>query len=111
MTPPVRRPSALLNVLANWGAFICGAAVNFFLAPFVVHRLGDTVYGIWALFGSVTGYLGLLDLGVRSAVTRYLARYAAEGDTEGANRMASSALALFSASGLLALLVAMSLAA
>ena len=111
MTPSVRRPSALLNVLANWGAFIFGAAVNFFLAPYVVHHLGDTVYGIWALVGSVTGYLGLLDLGVRSAVTRYLARYAAEGDTEAANRMASSALALFCASGLLALLLAGSVTA
>jgi O-antigen/teichoic acid export membrane protein len=111
MKASAKRSSALLNVLANWGAFICGAVVSFFLAPYIVHRLGDTVYGIWALVGSVTGYLGLLDLGVRSAVTRYLARYAAEGDTEGANRMASSALALFSVSGLIALLAAATLAA
>jgi O-antigen/teichoic acid export membrane protein len=100
-----------MNVLANWGAFVIVAVVNFFLSPYIVHHLGDTVYGIWALVGSVTGYLGLLDLGVRSAVTRYLARYAAAGDTEAAGRMASSALALFSASAVLALLLAGSLAA
>ncbi len=111
MNKPARRPHALMNVLANWGAFVIVAVVNFFLSPFIVHHLGDTVYGIWAVVGSVTGYLGLLDLGVRSAVTRYLARYAAEGDTEAANRMASSALALFSGSGALALVLAGSLAA
>ena len=35
--------------------------VGFLLAPFVVHHLGNTGYGIWALVLQLTGYLGVVD--------------------------------------------------
>lgn len=38
--------------------------LGFFLMPFVVHRLGDRVYGYWALVGTVLGYYDILDLGI-----------------------------------------------
>ncbi len=43
--------------------------VAFFLTPFVVNSLGSTAYGIWVLLMSLTGYYGLLDLGVSAALT------------------------------------------
>jgi O-antigen/teichoic acid export membrane protein len=64
-----RRPHALANILANWGTFASVALLNFFLSPYIVHHLGNSQYGLWAIIGSVLCYLGLLDLGVRSAVT------------------------------------------
>jgi len=94
------------NVLSNWGAYVLGAVVNFFLAPFVVHSLGDASYGIWVLLGSLVGYLGLLDLGVRSAVTRYVARLHAQKDHDEASRVASSALGIFTVAGLVAIAAA-----
>jgi len=106
-----KRPHALANILANWGAFASVALLNFFLSPFIVHHLGNSVYGLWAIVGSVVCYLGLLDLGVRSAVTRYTARYLAAGDLPAANRLTSSAVALFAVSGLIALALAVVVAA
>ncbi len=102
-------PSGLLshrlrNVLSNWGGFAFTAGVNFFLAPFIVHRLGNTEYGLWTLLASLVGYLGLLDLGVRGAVTRFVARYHAAGDHAHASGIAATALALFTAGGVLAIL-------
>ena len=59
-------PSRILrNVFSNWGGFVLSAVVNFFLAPFVVRHLGNTLYGVSVLFLALTGYLGMLDLGVR----------------------------------------------
>src|SRR6185436_2758101 len=106
-----RRPHALANILANWGTFASVALLNFFLSPYIVHHLGNSQYGLWAIIGSVLCYLGLLDLGVRRAVTRYIARYLAAGDVEAANRLTSSALALFAASGIMALAIAAAIAA
>ncbi|MGQ0702391.1 MAG: oligosaccharide flippase family protein [Gemmatimonadales bacterium] len=88
-------PRVVRNVLSNWGTFAVFAVTNFFLSPFIVRQLGDSLYGIWAIIGSLVGYLGLLDLGVRGAVTRYMARYAALHEVGAANRLTSSALFLF----------------
>jgi O-antigen/teichoic acid export membrane protein len=95
-------PGFLRNTIANWSAFVVAAVVSFFLAPFIIHRLGDASYGIWAVLGSLVGYLGLLDFGVRGAVTRFVAGYHAKADHQGAAQAVSGAMRVF---GVLATLV------
>ena len=99
----VTRPRTFRNVLLAWAAFAFTVVVNFFLSPFIVHTLGNTEYGVWVLLGSLVGYMGLLDLGVRGAVSRYIARHHARAEDEDAGRVASAGLAIFSATGLVAL--------
>jgi O-antigen/teichoic acid export membrane protein len=98
------------NVFSNWSAYFFTAIVAFFLAPFVVRSLGDSAYGAWVLLGSLVGYMGLLDMGVRGAVTRYIAKYHAENDHQQSSRLASSAFILFCIAGLLAIFLAALLA-
>ena len=101
------------NVASNWASFVIGVVIALVLSPYIVHTLGDEAYGAWVLLGSLVGYLGLLDLGTRGAVTRYVATYHAAQRHEDAGRIASTALILFgglglvavAASGVLALLV------
>ncbi|HXW91537.1 MAG TPA: polysaccharide biosynthesis C-terminal domain-containing protein [Terriglobales bacterium] len=54
--------------------------MTFFLSPFILHRLGDDAFGLWVLVFSITGYYGLFDLGIRSSVIKYVAKYAATGE-------------------------------
>ncbi len=104
------KPRFVRNVFSNWTAFVFSAVVAFFLSPFVVRSLGNTEYGAWVLLGSLVGYMGLLDLGVRGAVTRFIAKFHAEGAHLQSSRLASSALIIFCISGLLALVAAIVLA-
>ena len=97
-------------MVSNWGAFAFAAVVSFMLSPFIVHQLGDTAYGTWALVGAITGYLGLLDLGVRGAVTRYVAQMHAGSRHEDASRITSAALNLFGIGGMFAVAIAILLA-
>ena len=87
------------NILSNWVGFAVQAVVVFFLTPFVISRLGDARYGIWALVTGLTGYYGLLDLGFRSGITQYLARYLATDEYEELNRTASTACVVLSFCG------------
>jgi len=108
------RPSSgrvLLNVLSTWGGQAVGLALSFSFTPFIVHALGDAAYGVWLLTMSVTGFMGLLDLGVRGAVTRYVARFAAVGDHQSASRTASSSLQIFLISAAVVAVVSLLLAA
>jgi O-antigen/teichoic acid export membrane protein len=105
------RPNPLRNVLSNWGAFTFAAVVNLFLAPFVVRHLGNTAYGVWVLLVALVGYLGYLDLGVRGAVTRYVARFRSAADHAAAGRIASAAFTAFTLTGGVAIVVSSVLAA
>jgi len=107
MTGRTAAPSITRSAVANWAAFLFAALVSFFLSPFVVHNLGDTAYGVWVLLGSLVGYLGLLDLGVRGAVTRYVAHFHATGDHDQSTRIASSGITLFVVSAFVAVLISL----
>src|SRR5438128_2075709 len=78
--------------------------VSFFLMPFLVHNLGDRVYGYWALAGAILGYYGILDLGIVSAVQYHVAKALGEKDPESANRAISTSFGTFGALGSVVLL-------
>jgi len=100
------RPSGIArNVAANWLAFLFVAGVSFFLSPFVVHHLGNTAYGVWTLLAALVGYLGLLDFGVRGAVTRYVAHHHPAGDNEGCSSIVSAGMVMFGMLGIVAILL------
>src|SRR5580704_9349339 len=54
------------------GNLVATAVTAFCLMPFVVHHLGDRIYGFWALALSFIGYYSLLDFGLSSAVSQYM---------------------------------------
>ena len=106
-----KKPGTIRNVLTNWGAYVLSMLVNFFVSPYVVRHLGDSGYGVWTILLSLTAYLGLLDLGVRGAVTRYIAKFHTTEDHEKSSNVASSAVVIFSIAGVLAILASLGLAA
>jgi O-antigen/teichoic acid export membrane protein len=100
----ISRRAIARNVLFTWASRAVEAFVGFVIAPFLVNHLGDSLYGTWAVIGALTGYFGLLDLGVRTSVGRYLAFHRAKGDYESVNTTFSTAAVLLCGVGALALL-------
>jgi len=94
----------LRNILANWFNYVVTILIGFTLTPFVISKLGNTGYGVWTLVLSLTGYFGVLDLGIRSSVGRFVARYIALNEERNVNRMISSAFVMLAGGGLLALI-------
>lgn len=81
------------------------AFVGFALMPFVIDKLGARLNGVWVIIGSITGYYGLLDLGLSSALGRFVSRYLGRGDKDEANGYISSAFYVFCAGGIAAFIV------
>ncbi|MEN8130793.1 MAG: oligosaccharide flippase family protein [Pseudomonadota bacterium] len=79
--------------------------VALFVMPFVVHSLGDRMYGLWALLATFLGYYGLLDLGFDSAVQRHVAGAIGRDDMLESNRIISTAFVLLCVLGLLVLVI------
>lgn len=62
------------------------------MAPFLIHHLGVAGYGVWVLIQSTISYMYLTDLGLRTAVLRFVSRdYAIQNHAE-VSRIISAAL-------------------
>lgn len=99
------------SVISNWFATAATLAVGFFLAPFVVHHLGNIEYGVWVLAVSSVNYLALLDLGMRSSVLRFVSKTHTTQDHEGASEILSAALWVRLQIGVVVLILSGALAA
>jgi len=95
----------LKNVGSNWIVTVVTVVAVYFLTPFTIHKLGDDGYGTWNLINAITGYLGLLVLGVPMASVRYFAQHVAKGDVHKLNEAIGSCTALYLLLGVIALAV------
>ncbi len=93
----------LKNVSSSWFSLGVNVVTGFILSPFIVHHLGDEAFGLWILIFSVTGYYGLFDLGIRSSIVRYVAKYSATGEYDELNRLVNTAMFSYSAIGAVAM--------
>jgi len=96
---------AAKNVGAIWLNLLVHGIVGFFLSPLILHRLGDELFSLWVLIFSLTGYCGLLDLGIRAAVVRYTAKFAQLEDRSELAKLISTALGFYGGMALLSLLL------
>ena len=71
---------AVRGVAISWLGRVCGLAVTFFVTPILVHGLGEATYGLWSIVMALTGYYGLVDLGIGKASTKYIAEFDAKKD-------------------------------
>jgi O-antigen/teichoic acid export membrane protein len=85
----------VINVLWSWTGVAANLAVALLLNPYVIRKLGEVRYGIWALIFSILEYFSFFDLGLNTAVTNFCARYEATGETEKINEVINTAVFYF----------------
>jgi len=94
------------NVLWNWAGLALAMAIAFLMSPFLIRTLGDAQYGVWILMLSITGYMGLMDAGLKVSVVRFVAGHSATADSPALNETVSTALGLYVALAIIILAVA-----
>lgn len=93
------------NVSSSWIALAANVVVGIFLSPFILHRLGDTAFGVWVLIFSITGYYGVFDFGIRSSIVRYVSKCLASGNKEELAKFINTSLFAYSCVGAACLLL------
>ena len=83
--------NGMVNLL-NFGTNIL---VNLALTPILIHQLGEETYGLWLFVVSLSvtkGAFGFFDLGVSSALVKFIAEYEAVGAHQKEYEATSAAL-------------------
>jgi len=90
---------------AGYLATIINIAYTAASIPLALHYLGKEQFGLWALAQQIAGYLMLLDLGVSSAVSRFIADRKDEVNSSSYASLMITGAIVFAAQGLLIALV------
>jgi O-antigen/teichoic acid export membrane protein len=84
----------------NVAALVVLGITAFVTAPVLVGKLGAGGYGLYMLILSISGFAGMLDMGLGEATLRFVARYHTRGDTEGINRVFGATMFVYVVSAL-----------
>lgn len=84
------------NTIYNASARAWGIAVSLFLTPYIVHHIGREQFGVWAIIGMVTGYFGLLDLGVETGFVKYISEFYAKKEFHRINQLVNTGIIFYS---------------
>ena len=87
-------------------ALVVTVLIGLVLTPYVIHSLGEELYGIWTLASSFVGMFSLLDIGLNAAVGRYAAASITKKDYAGLNRYLNTGHYIFNGISCIALLIA-----
>ncbi len=93
------------NVIASWAGQFVFIVAGFIMPRMIDRQLGQEVLGIWDFSWSMVAYFGLIQVGVGSSVSRYVAKYRACGEIDLVSGMVSSVMFLQSIMALVILVL------
>lgn len=99
----ISKPKSLITnglwslILTAWNT-----GVTFFLTPFLIARIGTDHYGLFILLMSISGMMGLMNLGLGEATLRYVAYYYGRNDMAGINRVVRATLSVYLVAAMMA---------
>ncbi len=93
------------KLLLNWGALATGLLTGIALYRYQLDHLGLAGLGTWVALSSAINYLSLMELGMSGAINKYVASYRALGQGEQEGRLLGTALCVYLALALAAVLV------
>jgi O-antigen/teichoic acid export membrane protein len=82
------------NIVASLARVAVVSLVALALPAYLTHHLPVTTYAAWVLILQLGAYVSYVDLGIQTAVSKFVAEYRAKGDEPGAGRHASAGFAL-----------------
>lgn len=85
------RKKLLTNIGSNLTVLMVRVMITLVMTPLYLRVLGNYDYGVWEIISALIGYMGILDIGIKPTVARYIAKYHAVDDRSGVNAVYSTA--------------------
>lgn len=83
------------NTIVNYSIRFWGFILTFILFWFIVKKIGEEDYGIYLFVSAITGYFGILNLGLGGSLVKFVAQYQAEDDKDKVNEVINTTFFMF----------------
>lgn len=74
---------------------VIAIGISFCIFPFIVKYVGKEVYGVYLIVSTVTGYFGILDFGVMSALMKYVSEFNGRKDSEMVGKIVNASFSFY----------------
>lgn len=98
------------NVAFSLARVIANGLIALVLPAYLTHHMSVDTYGAWVLILQLGAFVSFLDLGIQTAVSKFVAEHDAKGDEAEASRYASAGFAIMTLTGSLGVLLTLGLA-
>lgn len=95
----VKKKLILNSIFAAFPRLL-GWLLTLFITPYIVHQLGISLFGTWALLSALPSYLFLLDFGFATSISRFVAEADATRDHERLSKIFSVTVVLYACWGI-----------
>ncbi len=99
-SPKSRSRAAVSALVSSYIKTSVLVVIGFIVTPIILKFIGKENYGIWAIIGSMLGYMGMLELGLTGSVSTLIARKQNEPSGDDINSIVSNAIFLHTIIGL-----------
>ena len=90
----MHKKKVLQGSASNIVRLLLSTLVALVLPPFLVHRLSAAEYSAWVLILQVSAYVNFLELGLQTAIGKFVAEYDAANDRESNHRLVSTSFTI-----------------
>ena len=87
----------------NLSQMVLSLAVSLVLPPFLVHHMQPAEYSAWVLILQLSAYVNYLELGMQTAIGKFVAEFHAVGDTKSIAGVVGTAFSILSTAAALGL--------
>jgi O-antigen/teichoic acid export membrane protein len=99
--PGLDKRRILQGSASNLTRVILGMLISLVLPHFLVHHMGTAEYSAWVLILQLSAYVNFLDLGLQTAIGKFVAEYQAAGNASAARKTVSTAFTVMLGAALL----------
>ena len=68
------------GVLLSYALIFVNTIYGLIITPYILKHVGDSAYGVYKSVASISASLAVMDLGLGTTMTRYMARYHATNE-------------------------------
>lgn len=86
------KQKAVRNTLFNVLQILTKLLVGFLLPPFILFKLGANIYGAWVLMMAIGAYVSMFDVGISTALVKFISEYYTQKNFQELNAMLYSIL-------------------
>lgn len=76
------------GILLSYALILANTVYGLLVTPYILKYVGDSAYGVYKTVASISASLAVMDLGLGTTMTRYMARYYATKEKEKAENLA-----------------------
>lgn len=93
------------GAILSYLSILISILVALMFTPVIIRQLGQSEYGLYAMIGSISAYLSVMDMGLGNAVVRYNSRNRAIGDKTSESKLNGMFLLIYFVIGILTVLI------